>query len=107
MMQVVPATGATLKVGDIRVVHANIHAGIKYLDQLMTRFSDAHFSETDQSLFAFASYNAGPSNTSRMRKLASERDWTPTSSSTTWRSSRPKRSGSRRPPMSETSTSTT
>ena len=74
VMQVMPTTGAELKVGDIRITEANIHAGAKYLDQLMTRsFPDAHFADEDRPLFAFAAYNAGPGNIARMRKLAVER----------------------------------
>ena len=33
VMQLVPATGRALQVGDIRAVEPNIHAGAKYLDQ--------------------------------------------------------------------------
>ena len=63
VMQIMPATGAELKVGDIRSAEPNIHAGAKYMDQLMTRyFSDAKFDEQNRTLFAFASYNAGPGN---------------------------------------------
>jgi membrane-bound lytic murein transglycosylase MltF len=73
VMQVMPATGQTLGVGDIRVTEPNIHAGAKYLDQLMARyFADAGFDEANRTLFAFASYNAGPGNISRMRKLAAK-----------------------------------
>jgi len=44
----------------------------------MTRyFSDAHFSEGNRPLFAFASYNAGPGNIAKMRKLAKERGLDP------------------------------
>jgi membrane-bound lytic murein transglycosylase MltF len=61
VMQVMPATGAELKVGDIHKAEPNIHAGAKYMDQLMTRyFQDAKFDEQNRTLFAFASYNAGP-----------------------------------------------
>src|SRR6185295_9991692 len=35
VMQVMPATGAELGVGDIRLIEPNIHAGAKYMDQLM------------------------------------------------------------------------
>jgi membrane-bound lytic murein transglycosylase MltF len=71
VMQVMPATGAELGVGDIQQVEPNIHAGTKYMDQLMTRyFKDANFDEQNRTLFAFASYNAGPGNISRMRKEA-------------------------------------
>ena len=55
VMQLMPATGAELKVGDIKLAEPNIHAGAKYMDQLMTRyFPDAKFDDTDRSLFAFA-----------------------------------------------------
>jgi membrane-bound lytic murein transglycosylase MltF len=71
VMQVMPATGQALKVGDITVTESNIHAGVKYMDQLTSRyFQDAKFSEQDRTLFAFASYNAGPGNISKMRTEA-------------------------------------
>jgi membrane-bound lytic murein transglycosylase MltF len=78
VMQIMPATGAQLKVGDIRLTEPNIHAGAKYMDQLMTRhFLDAKFTEGNRPLFAFASYNAGPTNISRMRRIAEERGLDP------------------------------
>jgi membrane-bound lytic murein transglycosylase MltF len=78
VMQVMPATGAELNVGDIRQPEPNIHAGIKYMDQLMTRyFKDAKFDEQNRTLFAFASYNAGPGNISKMRKEAVKRGLDP------------------------------
>ncbi|HEX9180348.1 MAG TPA: transglycosylase SLT domain-containing protein, partial [Burkholderiales bacterium] len=78
IMQVMPATGAELKVGDIRIAESNVHAGAKYMDQLMTKyFPDANFSENNRALFAFASYNAGPGNISKMRKLAQQRGLDP------------------------------
>jgi membrane-bound lytic murein transglycosylase MltF len=71
VMQVMPATGKELKVGDIRITEPNIHAGTKYMDQLMTKFfPDAGFDDSNRTLFAFASYNAGPGNISKMRKAA-------------------------------------
>jgi membrane-bound lytic murein transglycosylase MltF len=74
VMQIMPATGKELKVGDIRITEANIHGGAKYMDQLMSRYlSDADFDETNRTLFAFASYNAGPGNIARMRKEAAKR----------------------------------
>lgn len=78
IMQVMPATGASLKVGNIRQIEPNIHAGAKYLDQLMTQyFSDAKFTESERPLFAFASYNAGPANIAKMRKEAAQRGLDP------------------------------
>jgi membrane-bound lytic murein transglycosylase MltF len=73
VMQVMPATGAELKVGDIKLTEPNIHAGAKYMDWLMTtHFADAEFDEMNRTLFAFASYNAGPASIARMRRLAAE-----------------------------------
>jgi membrane-bound lytic murein transglycosylase MltF len=78
VMQIMPATGEALKVGDIRQAGPNIHAGAKYMDQLMTKyFSDAKFDEQNRTLFAFASYNAGPGNISRMRKASATRGLDP------------------------------
>jgi membrane-bound lytic murein transglycosylase MltF len=78
VMQVMPATGKELKVGDITVTEPNIHAGAKYMDQLMTKyFPDANFKENNRSLFAFASYNAGPGNISKMRSEAAKRGLDP------------------------------
>jgi membrane-bound lytic murein transglycosylase MltF len=77
-MQVTPAIGKALKVGDIRIVEPNIHAGVKYMDQLMTKnFPDVNFTENNRTLFAFASYNAGPGKISKMRKEAENRGLDP------------------------------
>jgi len=73
-----PATGAEMKVGDITKIEQNIHAGTKYMDQLMTRFfPDAKFSPGNRPLFAFASYNAGPGNIAKARKEAAKRGFDP------------------------------
>ena len=78
VMQLMPATGQSLKVGDISVTESNIHAGAKYMDQLMTQyFKDAKFDEQNRTLFAFASYNAGPGNIARMRKETEKRGLDP------------------------------
>ena len=78
VMQLMPATGAELKVGDIRQIEPNVHAGAKYLDQLMTRyFKDANFDEANRTLFAFAAYNAGPGRIQQMRTEAKKRGLDP------------------------------
>ena len=78
VMQLMPATGAEMKVGDVKATEANIHAGTKYMDQLMTRyFRDAKFNEANRSLFAFAAYNAGPGRIASLRKEAVKRDLDP------------------------------
>jgi membrane-bound lytic murein transglycosylase MltF len=78
VMQLMPATGAEMRVGDIKITEANIHAGAKYMDQLMTRyFRDANFHEANRSLFAFAAYNAGPGRIASMRREAAKRGLDP------------------------------
>ena len=78
IMQLMPATGAEMKVGDITVAEPNIHAGTKYMNQLMSRyFPDAKFSEGNRPLFAFASYNCGPGNVSTARREAAKRGLDP------------------------------
>ena len=78
IMQLMPATGAAMDVGDIAIMEPNVHAGAKYMNELITRyFSDAKFSEANRHLFAFATYNAGPGNISYMRELAKSRGLNP------------------------------
>ncbi len=78
IMQVMPATGAQLRVGDITIAENNVHAGTKYMDQLMSKyFPDAKFSDANRPLFAFASYNAGPGRIAQMRKEAERRGLNP------------------------------
>lgn len=78
VMQVLPSTASALKVGDIKQLEPNIHAGAKYLDALMSQyFADADFQGDNRTLFSFASYNAGPGKIKRMRKIAEERGLDP------------------------------
>lgn len=78
LMQVMPATGAELKVGDITLADPNVHAGTKYMDRLMTKFfPDATFDDANRSLFAFAAYNCGPGNVRKLREAATKRGLDP------------------------------
>ncbi|MFA7292588.1 MAG: lytic transglycosylase F [Rhodocyclaceae bacterium] len=71
IMQIMPATGKELGVGDIQQAEANVHGGVKYMRQLLDRyFADADFDETNRTLFAFAAYNAGPGRIARLRQEA-------------------------------------
>jgi membrane-bound lytic murein transglycosylase MltF len=77
-MQLMPETGAQMKVGDIHTAEANIHAGAKYMDRLMsTYFPGANFSEGNRPLFAFASYNCGPGNVAKAQREAEKRGLDP------------------------------
>lgn len=78
IMQIMPSTGASMKVGDIRVTEPNIHAGSKYLNMIMTEyFKDAQFDEFNKCMFAFASYNAGPNRIANIREVAKKRGLNP------------------------------
>lgn len=73
VMQLLPSTGAEMKVGDITVLENNIHAGVRYLRWMIDRYYDEpHISETDRLLFALASYNAGPRRIRLLRNEARE-----------------------------------
>jgi membrane-bound lytic murein transglycosylase MltF len=71
IMQLMPATGKELGVGDINKAESNVHGGAKYMRVLFDRyFKDANFDEQNRTLFAFASYNAGPSRIVKIRAEA-------------------------------------
>lgn len=53
IMQVMPATGAGLGLANLTDLETNIHAGVKYLAQMLRRFDN-------NVVFAIAAYNAGP-----------------------------------------------
>jgi membrane-bound lytic murein transglycosylase MltF len=74
IMQIMPATGKELDVGDIKKAEANVHGGTKYMRVLFDRyFKDANFDDQNRALFAFASYNAGPGRIAKIRAEAKER----------------------------------
>jgi membrane-bound lytic murein transglycosylase MltF len=78
VMQVMPATGKELKVGDITRAEANIHAGIKYMRWMIDHYyGDEPMTKLDKALFAFASYNAGPARIAKLRKEAAKRGLDP------------------------------
>jgi membrane-bound lytic murein transglycosylase MltF len=78
IMQLMPATGKELEVGDISVADPNVHAGTKYMNQLLAReFPDGKFDDLNRTLFAFAAYNCGPGNMAKLRKIAAQRGLDP------------------------------
>jgi membrane-bound lytic murein transglycosylase MltF len=78
VMQVLPATGQQLKVGDITQLDPNIHAGVKYIRFMIDQyFKDEPMTDLDKGLFAFASYNAGPSRVRQLRVDAAQRGLDP------------------------------
>ena len=78
VMQVMPATGKDMNVGDIGQAEANIHAGVKYMRFVIDQFYEKEpMTKLDKALFAFASYNAGPGRVNTLRKEAARRGLDP------------------------------
>jgi membrane-bound lytic murein transglycosylase MltF len=78
VMQVMPATGKELGVGDINEAEANIHAGVKYMRWMIDKYyGNEPMTKLDKALFAFASYNAGAGRVAQLRKEAAKRGLDP------------------------------
>lgn len=78
VMQVTPAIGASMRVGNIRTIGPNIHAAAKYMDQILARhFEDADFTGVNRTLFAIASYQAGGPGIAKLRTEAERRGLDP------------------------------
>jgi membrane-bound lytic murein transglycosylase MltF len=78
VMQLTPATGKQMDVGDIHDLEANIHAGIKYVRFMVdTYYDDGELDNLNKVLFAIASYNAGPNRIRSLRKEAAMRGLNP------------------------------
>jgi membrane-bound lytic murein transglycosylase MltF len=78
VMQVMPATGKELNVGDISKIEPNIHAGVKYMRFMMDQyFKDEPMDELNKGLMTFASYNAGPGRIRQLRREAEKRHLDP------------------------------
>ena len=78
VMQLMPATGKELKVGDIHNLNNNINGGVKYVRYLIEKYyANEPMTELDKVLFAFAAYNAGPSKIQQMRVEAAKRGLDP------------------------------
>lgn len=78
VMQVMPATGKELNVGDIHQVEPNIHAGIKYMRWMIDNYYGKEpMTPLDKVLFSFASYNAGAGRIAQLRKEAAKRGLNP------------------------------
>ena len=80
IMQLLPSTAADPNVGipDITKAEANIHAGVKYLDFIRKRyFNDPEMDEMNRTLFALASYNAGPARIAKLRAKAGQQGYNP------------------------------
>jgi membrane-bound lytic murein transglycosylase MltF len=78
VMQVMPATGKDLNVGDINVVEPNIHAGVKYFRFMVDQFyKDEPMDDLNKALMTLASYNAGPGRMRQLRRETEKRGLNP------------------------------
>ena len=78
VMQVMPETGKTLNVGDIHRLEPNIHAGVKYIRNIVDRYyAKEPMDDLNKMLFAFAAYNAGPTRVRQLQREASQRGLDP------------------------------
>ena len=78
IMQIMPATGKDLKVGDITQLEPNIHAGVKYMRFMIDQYyANEPMTPLDKALFTFAAYNAGPGRVAGLRKEAARRGLDP------------------------------
>ena len=108
VMQVMPATGKELKVGDITKVEANIHAGVKYMRFMMDQyFKDEPMDNLNKRLMTFASYNAGPGRIRQLRREAEKKGLNPHVWSGNVERVASERSAAKRSPTSATSSSNT
>jgi membrane-bound lytic murein transglycosylase MltF len=78
IMQVMPATGRDMRVGDITQIEPNIHAGVKFLRAMMNEYyANEPMDPLNRGLFTFAAYNAGPGRIRGLRRVAAQRGLDP------------------------------
>ncbi len=80
IMQLLPSTAAdrNVDIPDISKAEDNIHAGVKYLDFIRNRyFNDPEMDTVNKTLFALASYNAGPARVADLRLKAEKQGYNP------------------------------
>jgi len=78
VMQVMPATGKSLNVGDITQLEPNIDAGVKYMRFMIdTYYAKEPMDRLNKALFTFASYNAGPARIQSLRVEAKKQGLDP------------------------------
>ena len=78
VMQIMPATGKELNVGDIAQIEANIHAGVKYMRFMVDKYyANDPMDNLNKALMTFASYNAGPGRVRQLRRETEKRGLNP------------------------------
>jgi len=78
VMQLMPETGREQKVGDVRKIDPNVHAGVKYMRFIRDSFFENEpMDDLNKGLFTFAAYNAGPGRVRQLRQEAKQRGLNP------------------------------
>jgi membrane-bound lytic murein transglycosylase MltF len=78
VMQLMPATGKEMQVGDITQQDPNIHAGIKYFHNMEEKyFGNEPMDDLNKVLFTFAAYNCGPGRVRQLRAEAAQKGLDP------------------------------
>lgn len=78
VMQIMPATGEGLGVGDIHQLEPNVHGGVKFIRSLIDQhFASDSITLLNQTLLALAAYNAGPGRVKRLRAEAAKQGLDP------------------------------
>jgi membrane-bound lytic murein transglycosylase MltF len=78
VMQLMPETGAEMKVGDVHQEDANIHAGVKYFRSTMDRlYGNEPMDDLNKVLFTLAAYNCGPGRVKQLRAEAAAKGLNP------------------------------
>jgi membrane-bound lytic murein transglycosylase MltF len=78
VMQLMPATGQEMNVGDISQIEPNINAGVKYMRFMIDQYyKNEPMDDFNKLIFTFASYNCGPGRMKTLRKVAAERGYDP------------------------------
>ena len=76
LMQIMPTTGHELGFTDLYDPEESIHAGVKYMSQLVSRL-DPQIPVEERTRFALAAYNVGYGHVLDARRLAREKGWNP------------------------------
>ncbi len=76
LMQVMPRTGRSLGLDNLRDPETGIHAGVAYLEKLMKGF-ETELPAGERTWFALAAYNAGRGHVQDARNLAAKKGWDP------------------------------
>lgn len=77
VMQLLPATGSWMNVGDITLLEPNVHAGTRYVRTLVDAMDSPGIDDFNRMLMALAAYNGGQTRIRRLRRETAEQGLDP------------------------------